>query len=424
MFDIVIDPTSQRVASDGLPEELDDMEPGLFLAAMLSSIEVADLSGYDRVVVLRAHQKMVNHHQARLYEAMASIEDHCADLFDGDTEIAYLAASAEIRCALNLTRRAADQELDLAQTLRQRLPNVWDTLVEGTLDVRRVRTITEGTDHLSAETAREVVDLILEPAAGWTTGQIAARLRKLCIQADPEEAKDRYEDAVDGRHIELRPNEAGTANLGGYDLPPDQAARVMSRINRIAESLRVDGETRTIDQLRADVFLDLLDGGKLAMTGKRGIVDLHVDLETLTRLSKHPGDLAGYGPVIADIARQVAESRQRQQWRWRVTNQTGEIIDHGITRRRPTATQRRHVEIHHPTCVAIGCRAPATASDMDHTQPWAQAGPTRTTNLNPVCAHDHYVRHQAGWTYQRAANGDHIWTSRLGHTYRRRRDPP
>jgi hypothetical protein len=424
MFETLIDPTSQRVASDAVPADLDEMEPGLFLAAILSSVDVDDLSGYDRVVVLRAHQKMINHHQARLYEAMASVEDHCADIFDGDAEIAYLSSSAEIRCALNMTRRAADRELDLAHTLRQRLPKVWNALVTGALDVRRARTITNGTDHLSIDTARAVVDQILEPAAEWTTGQIAARLRKLCIEVDPDEAKDRYQFAVDKRHIEMRPTEAGTANIGGYDLPPDQAARVMSRINRIAESLRVAGEERTMDQLRADVFLDLLDGGKLAKTGKKGIVDIHVDLETLTRLSEHPGDLAGYGPVVADIARQVAENRQRQQWRYRVTNETGEIIDHGITRRRPTAAQRRYVEVHHTSCVGIGCRAPATASDMDHTQPWAENGPTKTTNLGPNCAHDHYVRHQAGWTYRRAANGDHIWTTRLGHTYRKRRDPP
>ena len=193
MFETLIDPTSQRAASDAAPTELDDMEPGLFLAAILSSMDVADLSGYERVVVLRAHQRMINHHQARLYEAMASVEDHCADIFDGDAEVAYMSASAEIRCALNLTRRAADRELELAQTLRQRLPKVWDALVTGALDVRRARTITDGTDHLPAETARAVVDQILEPAAEWTTGQIAARLRKLCIEVDPDEAKDRYQ---------------------------------------------------------------------------------------------------------------------------------------------------------------------------------------------------------------------------------------
>ena len=401
------------------------MEPGLFLAAILSSVDLAGLSGYDRVVVLRAHQKMVNHHQAWAHQAMAAIEDHCAELFDGDLEVASVAASAEIRWALNLTRRAADTELNLAHTLRQRLPILWDALVSGMIDIRRAKNIADGTDHLPAETARAVVSQIIEAAVEWTTGQIAARLRKLCIEVDPIEAKDRYEHAIDGRHIELRATEAGTATIGGCDLPPDQASRVMSRINRIAESLRVGSETRTMDQLRADVFLDLLDGGQLATSGKKGIVDIHVDLETLTRLAEHPGELAGYGPVVADIARRVTENRHGQQWRYRVTDpETGDIVDHGITRRRPTASLRRSVEMHHPTCVAKGCRAPATACDIDHIVPYAQGGPTSQTNNAPCCPHDHYVRHLTGWIYRRATNGDHIWTSPLGHTYTNPKNAP
>jgi hypothetical protein len=91
MFDTLIESTTERAASGVVLDGLDDMRPGLFLAGILSSIDVADLSGYDRVVVLRAHQRMINHHQARLHEAMVSIEDHCSELFDGDLEVAFLA---------------------------------------------------------------------------------------------------------------------------------------------------------------------------------------------------------------------------------------------------------------------------------------------------------------------------------------------
>ncbi len=115
------------------------MEPGLFLAAILSSGGFGWSVWLRRVVVLRAHQKMVNHHQAWAHQAMAAIEDHCAELFDGDLEVASVAASAEIRWALNLTRRAADTELNLAHTLRQRLPLLWDALVSGIIDVRRAK---------------------------------------------------------------------------------------------------------------------------------------------------------------------------------------------------------------------------------------------------------------------------------------------
>lgn len=325
---------------------------------------------------------------------------------------------------MTLTHRAADTQLDLAHTVFRRLPSVWGALATGRLDIRRAKVIADGTDHLPETTARAVVEMILPDAVELTTGQIAARLRQLCIEVDPDQAAAEYEIAVADRHVELRPNPDGTAYLAGYDLPPDRASRVMSRINRIAESLRTGDETRTMDQLRADVFLDLLDGGKHAKSAKKGIVDIHVDLETLTRLTETPGELAGYGPVIADIARQVPENGQGQQWRYQITNQTGDIIDHGITRRRPTGSLRRTIETHHPTCVTRGCRAPATASDLDHTQPWVEGGETSADNLGPNCPHDHYVRHRTGWTYQRAANGDHIWTSPLGHTYTNDKNPP
>jgi len=86
MFDTLIESTTERAASGVVLDGLDDMRPGLFLAGILSSIDVADLSGYDRMVVLRAHQRMIDRHQARLHEAMMSIEDHCSKLFDGDLE--------------------------------------------------------------------------------------------------------------------------------------------------------------------------------------------------------------------------------------------------------------------------------------------------------------------------------------------------
>ncbi|MDP3984642.1 MAG: hypothetical protein Q8Q52_06550, partial [Acidimicrobiia bacterium] len=47
----------------------------LFLAALLTSLEGEDLSGYDRVVVLRAQQRMASHYQAQVYKAMASISE-------------------------------------------------------------------------------------------------------------------------------------------------------------------------------------------------------------------------------------------------------------------------------------------------------------------------------------------------------------
>ncbi|MDH5373394.1 MAG: 13E12 repeat family protein, partial [Acidimicrobiia bacterium] len=249
------------------------MEPGPVLAGYLASIDIATLSGYARVVVMRAHSRMVSHYQAHLYSDMAAVVD-ALDESDGleDLELVIESAAAEIRAALRLTRRAADSELALAMDLRERLPRVWDLLCSGDLDIRRAKTISYGTSHLGQETARVVVEQVIEGAAGLTTGQLAAQIRRLCIEVDPDSAKERFEHAVEGRRLMMEPTTEGTAHLGGFDLSPDRAAAATAHINKIAQSLRTSAEVRTIDQLRADVFLDLLCGtGTHSVGGNGGV---------------------------------------------------------------------------------------------------------------------------------------------------------
>ncbi len=403
---------------------MDRLEPGLLLAAMLTAVQGQSLSGYDRIVVLKARQRMASFFQAQVLGDMASISD-LMNQIEADPEIAHDAAAAEIGAALRLTRRAADSDLALAIDLKERLPVVWEALAAGRIDLRRARVIVSGTSHLSEEAAREVVGRILEAAGRLTTGQLAALLRRVCVQADPDDAHTRYGEAVDRRRILADPSVDGTADLFGLDLPPDRVAAAMRRITDLARGLKTADETRTLDQIRADVFLDLLDGKHLARGGRRGTVDIQVDLTTLARLSEDPGELAGYGPIIADIARQVAENQPQAEWRWTLTHpDTGLVVDNGITRRRPTSRQRRHVEARNRNCVFPGCRMPAVDCDLDHRRPWAQGGPTKTGNLAPLCRHNHNTKHRCGWTYQVLPNGDYLWTSRLGHTYTTSGLPP
>ena len=415
------DATSDQ--DEPIPAGLDAMEPGPILAAFLASIDVTRVSGYDRIVVLRAHQRLVSHYTASVYADMAAVVDV---LDDAETKRwdAAEAAAAEVRAALHLTRRCADTEVGIALELHTRLPRVHDMLASGDLDLRRARVLLDGTSHLDDAAARRVIDQIAGDATRYTTGQLRTRLRRLCIETEPDNAARRYEDAVEERRVVIEPNDTGTANYLGMDLPPDRVTAAAQRINRIARTLHHNGEERTIDQLRADVYLDLLCGTK-HNTATRGVVDLRVDLDTLTELTNHPGDLAGYGPVIADIARQIARRETHAEWRSTVTNpDTGQIVTTGTTRRRPTTAQRRAVEARNPTCVFPGCRMPAISSDLDHRTPWADGGPTTEANLGPLCRHDHCIRHQHGWTYQPLPNGTHQWTSRLGHTYTTSGTPP
>ncbi|MEX0797786.1 MAG: DUF222 domain-containing protein [Acidimicrobiia bacterium] len=408
----------------GIPAGLESLEPGPALGAILSTIDVSSVSGSARVAVLRAHQRQASHYEAGVYRDMTAITDYMLELGD-DLQCAEEAAAFEIRAALRMTRRAAETELGLAQDFRDRLPAVGEALAKGDIDVRRARTVAYGTAHLSGDDARDVVDRIIDKAPQLTTGQLGALIRELCFAVDPDESKSRYEQALEERRVYREATEAGTANLMILNAAPDRAAEASNLINKIALDLKTADETRTLDQLRTDVALDLLSGRANGTPTGRGTIDIHVDLATLAELSNDPGELAGFGPVIADIARQVTEHQRQAEWRYTITDpESGMVVDNGTTKRRPNAYQKRHVHARNRTCITPGCRMPATNCDIDHSKPYSQTGHTRVEELCPLCRHDHCSRHKFGWTYVPIPGGDYLWTSRLGLKYTTSGRPP
>ncbi len=401
------------------PEDLFDLEPGPKLAAFLSVVDPGELSGHDQITVLQAFQKLASHYQGRIYETINALTDVILVEVEDDLETAHEAAGFELRAAMRWTRRGADIELDTAHELFGRLPQVGQALAAGSVDLKRARVISYGTAHLTVDQARTVAESVLEEAPRLTTGQLAARVRKLCLSVAPDEAKKKYETALEERRLVKEANPDGTTNLTLYNVSPVKAEEAFNRVNHLARSLHVKGETRTLDQLRADVCLDLLRGkSSYKMTG-RGTVTVHTDLKTLMELAEEPGELAGYGPVVADIARQVAESQTDAEWRYRITDPTtGQPMHVGATtKRRHNTAQKRAVELRDLTCPFPGCRMPSNACDIDHMKTWAETQRTSVQDSAPPCRHDHVGRHKFGWTYHRLPNGDYQWTSPLGHTH-------
>ena len=436
-FDPVEGPEHDDAASDFLyagddqhgstiPTGLEEMEPGILLAAMLTKIDVHGLSGHDRVIVLRAHQRMASHHNAKLYEAMGAITDTYvaeAEVAESESPGEYAAvcedAAAEIRVALRWTRRAADSELSFALDLRRRLPLVFERLGSGAIDVRRAKTFDHHTCDLPVATARAMVEGLIDEAPELTPGELAAKLRRLRVEVDPDEAKERHDRAFEDRRVVLEATPDGTANIHAFGLRSDHAVELMNCLHRTALSLKGDGDDRTMDQLRADVLVDLpAIASSEGAAAAKSVINLHVDLETLAELGESSGDLAGFGPVIADIARQITERHGDAIWEYTIEDRrSGMALDTGTTRRRPSASQARMVRSRDRRCVFPGCRMPASESDIDHTIPWAQSGQTMTSDLAPLCRRDHCIRHRADWKYTGDPDGDYRWISPLGHVY-------
>ena len=396
-----------------LPPDIASWTPDLRLAAVLSVVDVDALSEEDRVRYLQASDRLNNAGQARTFRAMTSISDAYRDL-GLDMAEAERGAALEIRSALRLTPRTAENELALAHNVRSRIPALLRQMMRGRIDARRARVVIDHTAHLSTAHARTVCDEVVDQAPMKTTGQLTELVRAKCLELAPEEADRQREEARADRRVVSYPNPDGTANLVLYGLDPVHCQEILDRLNRLARQ-HSDG-SRTMDQLRSDFAVTDLRGHTGPVT--KGSVHITVDLATLAQLLNEPGDLAGYGPIVADIARQVTAQLGTEPWEWTVTgNGSGMPIADGTTRRRPTASQARRVRARTRTCAAPGCRQPAVNCDLDHIRPWAESGTTSSDELAPSCERDHCTRHAARWTYRRLADGDYLWKSPLGTTY-------
>jgi hypothetical protein len=263
--------------------------------------------------------------------------------------------------------------------------------------------------------------VVLPQAASLTPSQLHHRLEKLCIDADPDTAKKRYEQSLGDRRLIVEPTGSGTANILGLDVPPQDAVAIGKWIHKEALKLKRLGDDRTVGQLRVDIYLDLLKrryvNGKITRADY-GILDVKLTAGTLTGQSDQSAELGGYGPVLGEIARQIAEHQQHVERRWELTDpDTGQPIDGGIIRRQPTAAQRRQTETLHPTCIHPGCRRPAVDCDIDHRIPWSHRHLTCSCDLGPMCRHHHVIRHTYGWSYQLVKGAGFLHTSPLGHQY-------
>jgi hypothetical protein len=157
-----------------------------------------------------------------------------------------------------------------------------------------------------------------------------------------------------------------------------------------------------------------------------------------------PGELAGYGPLVAHITRQtVAQLARVSTWRFAVTDDHGQQVAEGAiptdrlpdmdiemrrwaadadagpdgrAHRTPTAAQVAFVRARDRHCQAPGCRVPAHRCQIDHRIPWRLGGPTLIDNLYCLCRLHHRAKDEAGFTYHPTGSGLR-WTTPAGHTY-------
>ncbi|HEU0129110.1 MAG TPA: DUF222 domain-containing protein, partial [Pseudonocardiaceae bacterium] len=244
-----------------IPEDLAEIPPGPRLAAALSGLDLSRLSGFDCVEVLKARYRQLGHDRAQLMAAMVEV-GLCRPAPDdlARSAVPDEFSADEIRAALVLTRRAAEDQFWLAYDLLTRLPAVHAALNTGQLDEPRARVLSDWTTGLSPEQARAVCATLLPRVQALTTGQLIEQVKKMAIAIDPDWARRRYEQALADRKVIGSRNPDGSANLSGLNLPLDRVAVASARIDALAKTAKHAGDLRPIDHIRADLFLGMTDG--------------------------------------------------------------------------------------------------------------------------------------------------------------------
>lgn len=324
----------------------------------------------------------------------------------------------EVAALLRLAPTTAGVKLAEATELVDRLPATLDRLVDASITMGHVRAILEAVRGLDDATAAKLERRVLARAETQTVGEFRRTVKRALLALDPRTQQKKHEAAHADRRVRVFPDEDGMAVVWA-SLRADTAQGLWAALDAHAHALPTDGDDRTMDQKRADVLADLatlaLNNAPGTRQGQRPAVQVSVALSTLLELDDQPGELAGYGPIPAELARAIAADPSGT-WRPLVTDRIGRLVDYDRKTYRPPADLRDTVLALYGTCTFPGCRNPACKGQLDHVVPYPD-GPTAKHNLHPPCSRHHHLKHDGNWRVRRTSDGTVYWTSPSGREY-------
>jgi hypothetical protein len=183
-----------------------------------------------------------------------------------------------------------------------------------------------------------------------------------------------------------------------------------------------------------DTLIERITGA--ATADHPGPVELQVVMTDATLLgsSQAPADLVGYGPIPADLARQLTGSSRTWIRRLLTDPFDGTVTNIDTRRRRFHGPLRDLIGIRDRRCRNPVCNAPIR--DHDHRTDHAHGGPTNAANGNGYCRRCHHLKDHPAITvtelerlhdraqpaqsdapYGTVAAHGIVWTGPSGNTY-------
>ena len=418
--------------------------PGATTMARLSEIDPYSLSASDRIDYLTALDRQEGWLYALRQRAIAAVAGLSPSEGGGPLSGVDEAEREDISTALRLAPATAQSRIDIARTLVNNLPNTCAALATGEISSAHATVIARESAAAIRDGATESVIFEIEQRAisyaeFHTPGQLANHIRNTVAKFAPEEFEETVQRATSLRRVSCY-NEADGMSTVVAILPAADAQVVMNSIEafilrqeqlaRISDSnpltssqvkRSLGDNNRTLDQKRADALSTicanfLSEISETVAPQRRPLtVSVTIDLPTLLGLAENPGQLAGYGPIPASVARELASD---SQWKRFITDpQTGNLLDYGRESYEPPQHLKDFLIARDRTCRFPGCRRSALLSDLDHAESWESGGETSPDNVGALCRRHHRLKTHDGWKIESFADGSCTWTSPLGKTF-------
>ena len=421
--------------------------PSATTMEQLAAIDPFTLSPTDRIDYLSALERQDGWLYALKQRAITAVAGLSPTEGGGPFSGVDEAEREDVSTALRLAPATAQSRIDIARTLINNLPRTCAALATGEISSAHATVIARETASAIRDGAAEsaictIEERALSYAEFHTPGQVANHVRTQIAKLAPEEFEEVVSRAESMRRVSCYNDGDGMATVVAI-LPAADAQIVMNSIEAFilrqeqleqakntagdstlasahtsARSLRDD---RNIDQKRADALSAicatvLSDLSETVSSHRRPLtINVTIDLPTLLGLAENPGQLSGYGPIPAAVARHLASDAT---WRRFVTDpHTGTLLDYGRERYEPPQALKDFLIARDRTCRFPGCRRSALLSDLDHAQSWESGGATSLENIGALCRRHHRLKTHDGWKIESFPDGSCTWTSPLGKQY-------
>ncbi|WP_256977475.1 HNH endonuclease signature motif containing protein [Microbacterium sp. Yaish 1] len=345
--------------------------------------------------------------------------------------------AAEAAGMARLTDRRLQGEIDHAMTVIDDYPAVFEAWVQRRIERGHVDVVV----RVGAGVPDEVRESFAEAAVGVCERDVPSRVRgtleALAAKLHPQAFTKRHKTAAAERCVRVFHGTDGMSNLVA-NLPTVIAAGMLDRLTQMGQSVKdarvttgpeggsgaagsgEPADTRTMDQLRADILGDLVLGGAPVVDPTYGTdrasglgairarVQVAVTAETLMGKDENAAEAVGAGLVDADTARQLAG--QVSEWdRLFIDPVTRTPVE--IDTYRPTASMKKLLMARDQHCRFPGCRRAAIRCELDHTIDHALGGHTHIFNLAHLCQRHHSMKQFTKWEVRQIGNGVLEWTS-------------